>query len=177
MSSAIAATSELLHESSNDAAGQYLSFFLDGEEYGVEILRVQEIKGWGVVTPLPNSPKHVLGVLNLRGAIVPIVDLRCRFGLEPKLPGKKTVVIVVRMEHADQSRVVGLVVDAVADVYRLDAADIQPSAEIGTTINTRFVRGLSIVNESMLILLEIDELVSFDVQRSADAANDVAAVE
>ncbi len=163
--SAQAVSEDLVHSAEGAAAGQYLTFILAGEEYGVEILRVQEIKGYDAVTPIPNTPDHVLGVLNLRGAIVPIVDLRKRFGLETVEFGKTTVVIVVRMQHDDQERTVGLVVDAVADVYRLDNNEVQPTPEMGTAIDTRFVRGLAVVGENMVILLDIDNLIDF---RDAD---------
>jgi len=173
--SAQATTEDLVHSvEAGVAAGQYLTFILAGEEYGVEILRVQEIKGWNDVTPIPNTPDHVLGVLNLRGAIVPIVDLRKRFGLETVEFGKTTVNIVVRMQHDDQERTVGLVVDAVADVYRLDNSDIQPTPEMGTSIDTRFVRGLAVVDENMVILLDIDNLIDFRDAGLGAASNDVA---
>ena len=167
--SAQAVSEDLVHSAEGGAAaGQYLTFILAGEEYGVEILRVQEIKGYDAVTPIPNTPEHVLGVLNLRGAIVPIVDLRKRFGLDTVEFGKTTVVIVVRMQHGDQERTVGLVVDAVADVYRLDNNEVQPTPEMGTAIDTRFVRGLAVVGENMVILLDIDNLIDFrDTEVSA----------
>lgn len=144
-----------------DAAAQYLTFFLAGEEYGVEILRVQEIKGWDSATPIPNTPEHVLGVLNLRGAIVPIIDMRKRFDLESVPYGPTTVVIVVKMVNENQARTVGLVVDAVSEVYKLEAAEIQPAPDMGGSISTEFVRGLATVEDKMLILLEVDELVNF----------------
>jgi purine-binding chemotaxis protein CheW len=115
----------------SDGAGQYLTFMLAGEEYGIEILKVQEIKGWDSATPIPNTPEYVLGVLNLRGAVVPIIDLRKRFQLESIAYGATTVVIVVKMQQDDQERTVGLVVDAVADVYRLEASEIQPAPDMG----------------------------------------------
>ena len=144
-----------------DAAAQYLTFFLAGEEYGVEILRVQEIKGWDSATPIPNTPEHVLGVLNLRGAIVPIIDMRKRFDLESVPYGPTTVVIVVKIVNENQARTVGLVVDAVSEVYKLEAGEIQTAPDMGGNISTEFVRGLATVEDKMLILLEIDELVNF----------------
>lgn len=146
---------------SGDAGGQYLTFMLAGEEYGVEILKVQEIKGWDTATPIPNTPDYVLGVLNLRGAVVPIIDLRKRFSLESVPYGATTVVIVVKMAHEDQERTVGLVVDAVADVYRLEGGEIQPPPDMGGAVHTDFVRGLATVEEKMVILLEIDRLIDF----------------
>ncbi len=156
-----------------DAAGQYLTFLLAGEEYGVEILRVQEIKGWDSATPIPNTPEHVLGVLNLRGAVVPIIDLRKRFELESIPYGPTTVVIVVKMINDGHERTVGLVVDAVSEVYKLETGEIQPAPDMGGSINTEFVRGLATVEEKMLILLEVDEIVNFstiDIDESEEAA-------
>lgn len=145
-----------------DAGGQYLTFMLADEEYGVEILRVQEIKGWDSATRIPNTPEYLLGVLNLRGAIVPIIDLRRRFALESVVYGPSTVVIVVAMMHEDQQRIVGLVVDAVADVYRLDETEIQPPPDMGSAIHADFVHGLATVEGKMVILLDVDQLIDFD---------------
>src|SRR5580658_5602491 len=111
------------NERNNSAAGageQYLTFMLAGEEYGVDILRVQEIKGWDKVTRIPHTAKFVLGVINLRGAVVPILDLRCRFGLGSSDFGPTTVVIVVRAMTRSGERTVGMVVDAVSEVYHVD---------------------------------------------------------
>ena len=147
------------HDGVGEAEGQYLTFMLAGEEYGVEILRVQEIKGWESATPIPNTPEHVLGVLNLRGAVVPIIDLRKRFNLDSVAYGPTTVVIVVKIKHADQERTVGLVVDAVADVYRLDSSEIQTPPDMGGDVETEYVRGLATVEGKMVILLELDRLL------------------
>lgn len=167
--------SALIDAEANSGSSQYLTFMLAGEEYGVEILKVQEIKGWDSVTPIPNTPDHMLGVLNLRGAIVPILDLRKRFSLDDVDFGPTTVVIVVKMQDEDQSRTVGLVVDAVAEVYRLENDSIQPPPEMGIAIHTDFVRGLATVDNEMVILLDVDQLIDFqaldvDVAESSDEA-------
>ncbi|MEO0574278.1 MAG: chemotaxis protein CheW [Pseudomonadota bacterium] len=154
-------SNDIARPDNEDAAGQYLTFMLAGEEYGLEILRVQEIKGWDKTTAIPNTPDYVLGVLNLRGAVVPIIDLRKRFDLPETAYGTTTVVIVVRMQHEDQERTVGLVVDAVAEVYRLDTNSIQPPPEMGLTAHTEFVAGLATVDEKMVILLAVDKLIDF----------------
>ena len=99
----------------NDTTDQFLTFILGNEEYGIEILKVQEIKSWGPFTPIPNAPEYVLGVINLRGAIVPIVDLRSRFGLPPQEYTTTTAIIIVHTEVDDQPRIIGLVVDQVSD--------------------------------------------------------------
>lgn len=161
MQSAVAA--DLEGETDIDSvSGQYLTFMLSGEEYGIEILKVQEIKGWDTVTPIPNTPDHMLGVLNLRGSIVPIIDLRKRFKLESIPYGPTTVVIVVKIEDENSLRTAGLVVDAVADVYRLESEGIQPAPEVGHEVNTEWVKGLATVENKMVILLAVDKLADFD---------------
>jgi purine-binding chemotaxis protein CheW len=142
-----------------ESSEQYLTFMLAGEEYGVDILRVQEIKGWDKVTRIPNTPDYVLGVINLRGAVVPILDLRRRFGLETMAFGPTTVVIVVRVMSGRGERTVGVVVDAVSEVYNVDAADTKPPPDVCGSVDTMFVKGLATVEEKMLILLDIDRLI------------------
>lgn len=145
-------------------ADQYLTFMLDGEEYAVEILQVQEIKGWDTATPVPNTPDYMLGVINLRGAIVPVIDLRRHFNLEGITFDPTTVIIVVKVETADESdRTVGIVVDAVSEVYRFKRADVQPPPDLGSAISTEFVRGLVAVEDKMVILLEINRLINSGV--------------
>ena len=144
-----------------DAADQYLTFMLATEEYGVEILRVQEIKGWEQTTPMPNTPEHVLGVINIRGEIVPIIDLRERFGLKRAPHGPMTVVVVVKLVSDEKERTVGLVVDAVADVYRLDKEQLQPSPELGDGISSDCIKGLATIDNKMVLIIDVDELIDF----------------
>lgn len=144
-----------------DELKQYLTFILDGEEYGVPILKVNGIQGWEKTTPIPNSPDFVKGIINLRGEIVPIVDLRKRFGLAELAYNQHTVVIVVRVEHDGKKRTVGLVVDAVADVYNIEPDAIHSTPEFGDRINNNFIRGLGMIGEKMVILLDIDTLVDW----------------
>jgi len=141
---------------------QYLTFLLAGEEYGVDILRVQEIKGWNSVTPIPNTPAYIRGVINLRGTIVPIVDLRRRFSLEAIEYGPMTVVIVLKVIRGEKSRVMGVVVDAVSDVYNVNKEALKPAPDFGTVVNVDYVQGLATVNESMVIILDIDKLLNSD---------------
>jgi len=141
---------------------QYLSFMLDDEEYGVDILRVQEVRGWTPVTRLPASPPYIKGVLNLRGAIVPVVDLRECFGFPVRPYGPTTVVVVVRALHEDQERVIGLVVDAVAETYHIDADQIRPAPRLESTIRPDFIAGLATVEERMIVMLDLDHLLSAD---------------
>lgn len=138
---------------------QFLTFMLGKEEFGVEILRVQGIQGWGPVTPIPHSPDYVLGVTNLRGSIVPIVDLRQRFNLPDQEFGPTTVIIVVKIQGLGQDRVIGMVVDGVSDVYSVGRQDIQPSPDFGGNVDVRFVSGLATTDDRMLILLDVDQLL------------------
>ncbi len=141
-------------------AEQYLTFMLAGEEYGVDILRVQEIKGWGKVTAIPNTPDYVRGVMNLRGTIVPILDLRKRFTMDQIDYGPTTVVIVLRVECEGRDRIMGIVVDAVSDVYAVPSEELRPSPDFGGNVNVEFVRGLATVDEKMVIILNIDKLLN-----------------
>jgi purine-binding chemotaxis protein CheW len=151
-------------------SGQYLTFQLAGEEYGVDILRVQEIKGWERATRIPHAPHYVLGVINLRGAIVPIIELRRRFSLESVEFGPTTVVIVVKVAGERGERTVGMVVDAVCEVYNVAATDVNPPPEVGSSVDTAFVRGLAAVEDKMLILLDIDRLINASVLDGLGAA-------
>ena len=145
----------------SSGAEQFLTFVLGGEEYGVTILQVQGIQGWDRVTPIPNTPEYILGVINLRGAIVPIVDLRRRFGMPAAEFGPTTVVIVVRVTQENRNeRTLGLVVDAVSEVCNVGENDRKPAPDFGSGIKTDFVKGLATVENRMVILLDIDRLVS-----------------
>ncbi len=148
-------------QETQEELNQYLTFILDGEEYGVPILTVMGIQGWEKTTPIPNSPSYVMGIINLRGEVVPIVDLRKRFDLEMIPYGAHTVVIVVKIEQADKQRTVGLVVDAVADVHDIDSKDMRQTPEFGETISNEFVKGLGLIDEKMVIILNIDQLVDW----------------
>jgi purine-binding chemotaxis protein CheW len=138
---------------------QYLTFELNGEHYGVEILRVQEIKGWDYVTPIPNTPSHLCGVLNLRGAIVPIVDLRLYFSMPFQAYTKTTVVVVLRVEDVTQ-RTVGIVVDAVSDAHNVHPDDIRETPDFGEVVSTAFISGITRIDDKMVMLLDVDTLLS-----------------
>lgn len=159
----------------NPEADEYLTFILGGEEYGVDILKVQGIQGWSPVTPIPHAPEFVLGVTNLRGAVVPIIDLRRRFGLAERELAPTTVVIIVHVEDVTATRVVGMVVDGVSEVYALDRSALQPPPDFGTCVDTSFIRGLSTVDDRMLILLDIDALLNDTVRDDAMAPDALSA--
>jgi purine-binding chemotaxis protein CheW len=150
------------------AASQFLSFVLAGEEYGVDILKVQEIRGWVPVTQIPNTLAYVQGVLNLRGTIVPVIDLRLRFGL-PKLDySATTVVIVLSVAGATGRRVLGAVVDGVSDVLNVAPDQIRPAPDFGSVVRTEFINGMASIGERMVILLDIDKLLTADELQSLD---------
>jgi purine-binding chemotaxis protein CheW len=153
---------------------QVLTFTLGSETYGVDILRVQEIRGWSPVTRIPQSPPHVLGVLNLRGSIVPIIDMRMRFKLDQAEYTAVTVIIVLSVESAAGRRDIGVVVDGVSDVIDVDYAQVKPPPDLGGQLSTEFIKGLAAVSDSMVMLLDIDRLIGCDVAERAtlpDAAN------
>ncbi|GAB3736052.1 chemotaxis protein CheW [Luteimonas pelagia] len=137
------------------AAGEFLTFALGGEEYGVEILKVQEIRGYDAPTRLPDAPDYIRGVVNLRGTIVPVVDMRLKFRLAEAACGPTTVMIVLHVG----GRVVGMVVDSVSDVVRLDAAQVREVPELGAAIDRQFLTGIGTLDERMLILLDIERLM------------------
>ena len=136
-------------------AGEYLSFTLGDEQYGVDILKVQEIRGYDQVTRVPDAPDYIKGVINLRGTIVPVIDLRLKLRLDNARYDAFTVMIVLNVEQ----RVVGIVVDSVSDVIELSAEQIRPTPEFGAAVDTRFINGIGTQDERMLILLDIESLL------------------
>ncbi len=158
------------HTTAAEASEQYLTFMLACEEYGVDILRVQEIKGWDKVTRIPYTPDYVLGVINLRGAVVPIIDLRRRFGLETNEFGPTTVIIVVRVMSGLAERTVGLVVDAVSEVYNVGAAETRTPPDVCSRVDTVFVKALATIEDKMLILLDIDQLIGNSIAHQPSPA-------
>ncbi|HEX7990292.1 MAG TPA: chemotaxis protein CheW [Stenotrophomonas sp.] len=135
--------------------GEYLSFTLGNEHYGVDILKVQEIRGYDAVTRVPDAPDYIKGVINLRGTIVPVIDLRLKLRLDEARYDAFTVMIVLNVED----RVVGIVVDSVSDVIPLNAEQIRPTPEFGAAVDTRFISGIGTQDDRMLILLDIETLL------------------
>ena len=152
--------SETVAASRHGKPEQFLTFVLGDEEYGVDILRVQEIRGWEPVSRVPNVPAYEKGVINLRGAIVPIIDLRERFGMPIAEYTALTVVIILQLHQDGRNPIMGFVVDQVSDVVDVNTDMIHPSPEFGVGINTRFLRGLATVGQRMVMLLEIDKVMN-----------------
>jgi purine-binding chemotaxis protein CheW len=150
-------------EQAEAGSHQVLTFVLGNETYGVDILRVQEIRGWSAVTKIPHAPSHVLGVLNLRGSIVPIVDLRMRFALDRAEYTAITVIIVVSVVSASGRRDFGVVVDGVSDVVDVNITEVKPAPELGSSSATEYIRGLVSVADRMVVLLDIDRLIATDM--------------
>ena len=138
-------------------SGEYLSFTLSDEHYGLGILKVQEIRGYEGVTRVPDTPDYIRGVVNLRGAIVPVIDLRMKLGLKDARYDAFTVMIVLNLD----GRSTGIVVDAVSDVVVLEADQIRPTPELGGAVDTRFISAIGATDEQMLILLDIKSLIDW----------------
>jgi purine-binding chemotaxis protein CheW len=154
------------HEADASGFAQFLTFVCAGEEYGVAILCVQEIKGWEGVTRVPYAPNYLLGVMNLRGVIVPVIDLRTRFGLAPRAADSSSVVIVVRVHTERGEKTAGIVVDAVSEVYSVAPDNIKPTPDLGTSGEQACVHSLVSIDEKMVMLLDIDRLVTSCIEAS-----------
>ena len=151
---------------SSAVGGEFLTFTLGPEEYGMDILKVQEIRGYDAVTAIANIPAFIKGVINLRGIIVPIIDLRIKFNLDNVSYNELTVVIILNIG----TRVVGVVVDSVSDVLTLAHEQIKASPALSTSLDTRYIMGLGTVDQRMLILVDIERLMSSrDIELMEDA--------
>ena len=135
---------------------QFLTFTLEREEYGIDILKVQEIKGYSKVTPLPNTPPYVKGVMNLRGTVVPVVDLRKRFSMGETPEDASSVVIVVMVEN----KVVGLLVDAVSDVLSIPLDTIHPAPELTQGLENQFIGGIAQCGDRLVTFLDIEQVLT-----------------
>ena len=156
--------------STDTSGGEYLSFTLGAEHYGVDILKVQEIRGYDAVTRVPDAPDYIKGVINLRGTIVPVIDLRLKLRLDEARYDAFTVMIVLNVED----RVVGIVVDSVSDVIPLNAEQSRPTPEFGAAVDTRFISGIGTQDDRMLILLDIETLLDTADLGQPSAAEEAA---
>jgi len=146
------------------AEQQYLTFMMGNDEYGVDILAVQEIHCWVEPRPMPNTPEYIRGVIDWRGTIVPIIDLRVRFKYAEATYESTTVVIILQTKLADtdQECIVGIVVDAVADVYDVRAEQLKKSPKLGSKIDTKYIKGMTKIEDSMIIMLDIEKLIDLE---------------
>ena len=147
-------------DSASSKAGKYLTFKLGPEEYGLEILKVQEIIKMMDITKVPRTPEFVRGVINLRGKVIPVVDIRLKFGMEAKETTDKTCVIVVQTAHSGGALTMGTIVDEVSEVLDINGEQIEPAPEFGTTVNTDFILGMGKVAKKVIMLLDIDKVLS-----------------
>ena len=154
-------------QATTGARRELLTFTLGKEEYGIDILKVQEIRGYDAVTSIANAPEFIKGVINLRGIIVPIMDMRIKFKLGKVDYNETTVVIILNVAN----RVVGMVVDGVSDVITLKAEQIKPAPEFGASLDTKYLQGLGTVDERMLILVDIEKLMSGSDMALMDAVH------
>lgn len=148
----------------NNSTDQFLTFMLGDEEYAVDILNVQEIRSWEPATPILNAPEYLLGVINLRGVVIPVVDMRKKFAMSRADYEPTTIIVVVNISgHLNSTRTVGMVVDAVSDVYNIAAEDIKEMPDVGSIVATEFISGVASANEKMVIILNIELLINTGV--------------
>lgn len=141
------------------AEGKYLLFELGGEEYGIEILRVREIIGLMDITPVPQSPPFIRGVINLRGKIIPVLDMRRRFGMEEGEYTERSCIIVTELKNGKDQLMLGMLVDGVREVANIPADQIDPAPQFGASVDTRYIMGMAKMKERVAILLDVEKLL------------------
>jgi purine-binding chemotaxis protein CheW len=142
--------------------GKYLTFSLGAEEYGLEILKVREIIGYIEVTAVPQTPHHVKGVINLRGQVIPVVDLRAKFGMETAEVTEQSCIIVVEIVQSSRTCSMGIIVDRVQEVLDIIGDNIEDAPQFGASVNTDFILGMGKVDNTVKILLDIDKVLAGD---------------
>ena len=140
--------------------GKFLTFLMANEKYGLEILKVREIMGMMDVTSIPTTPAFIRGVINLRGKVIPVVDLRLKFGIEAKEDTQRTCIIVVHLTHTAQEMTMGIIVDEVSDVLDIDRNQIEPPPSFGANIRTDFILGMGKVDQKVMTMLDIDRVLT-----------------
>ncbi len=139
---------------------QYLTFTLDEEQYAVDVAKVREVLEYTKVTRVPRMPEYMCGVINLRGSVVPVIDLRLKFGLKAVERTINTSIVVMEIEMGEDTVVLGALTDSVKEVIDFEAGDIEPAPRIGTKLETEFIRGMGKKNDSFIIILDIDRVFS-----------------
>ncbi len=155
-----ASLTEQVNQAVIDKEGKYLTFGLGSEEYGLEILKVREIFGYMEITAVPQTPHHVKGVINLRGQVIPVIDLRTKFGMETAEVTEQTCIIVTEVSQGDHKFSTGLVVDHVQEVLDIAGEDIEEAPQFGSNVNTDFILGMGKIGETVKILLDIDKVLA-----------------
>ena len=154
----------------SDREGKYLTFALAGEEYGISILKIKEIIGMMPITTVPQTPEFVKGVINLRGKVIPVVDLRLRFGMERIDYTERTCIVVVEISGGSGTVMIGIVVDSVSEVLNIKGSDIEETPTFGTKLETDYILGMAKVQGGVKILLDIDRVLSRDEVTLLDKA-------
>jgi purine-binding chemotaxis protein CheW len=148
--------------------GKYLTFSLAGEEYGIGILKVKEIIGMMSITVVPQTPAYIKGVINLRGKVIPVIDLRLKFSIKAADYTERTCIIVVEITNSGRTILMGIVVDSVSEVLSIKGSDIEETPAFGTKLNTEFILGMAKVSGGIKILLDIDRVLSVEEIRVVD---------
>lgn len=154
---------------------QYLTFMLAGEVFAIGILSIKEIIEYGQMTEVPRMPESIRGVINLRGAVVPVIDLAARFGKKPSNVSRRTCIVIIEIEHGDEHQVVGVMVDAVNEVLDIPAEQIEPAPSFGAKIRADFIRGMGKVDGRFVIILNVDYVLSLDEMAELAAGAEIAA--
>ena len=149
-----------MNEAISAVEGKYLTFSLAGEEYGIGILKIKEIIGMMPITRVPRTPDFIKGVINLRGKVIPVTDLRLRFGMEPGEYTERTCIIVVEIQGSANMQLIGIVVDAVSEVLNVSLDDIEQTPAFGTRLNTEYILGMAKMEGGVKILLDIDTVLN-----------------
>ena len=152
-------TKERAQKALTDKEGKYLTFALGAEEYGLEICKVREIIGYMAITAIPQTPLHVKGVINLRGQVIPVVDIRTLFGMEAKDVTEETCIVVVEISQKHRTFSTGVIVDHVSEVLDIKGEQIEEAPQLGAAVNTDFILGMGKINDSVKILLDIDKVL------------------
>lgn len=149
-------------EVATDDSNQYLTFMLSGETYGINILDIKEIIEYGKLTPVPMMPEFIAGVINLRGSVVPIINLKLRFGGNTTEIGKRTSIVIIEVGNNDRKNEIGIIVDIVNEVIDLAESDIEPAPSFGAHIRADFIQGMGKIGEQFLILLDVNQVLSVE---------------
>lgn len=155
----------------SELSGKYLTFHLGDEGYGLEILKVQEIIGMLEITKIPQTPNYVKGVINLRGKVIPVIDLRLKFGMPEQGLTRKTCIIVVQVQKSDTALIIGIVVDEVSEVLNISGEQIEAAPSLGMQVNTHFILGMAKTESAVKILLDIDKVLSAEEMNALTRAS------
>lgn len=162
MGSLVKASHQEVDFETEEDESQYLTFLLGGEMYAVSILNIKEIIGYGQPTQVPMMPSYVRGIINLRGRVVPVIDLLPRFGRESSEVGKRTCVVIIDVEVEDERQDIGIVVDAVSEVLHIPDTDIEPPPAFGAKIRADFIAGMGKINNKFVVLLNVEKVLSIE---------------